>query len=157
MNTINVGDSLIESQIHSLSEHLLSIRRICSQPLYRDIVHKALDRVPGYGLGGAAAVETALKLHEPIESWRDHLKKQVDTKLNELVKEFSSRQERLTEDQFKEALRQAIDSGDFLRHVHATTQSQQVTYLPYRQLQEWKHRAESAEKQLEVIRNTFED
>lgn len=65
--------------------------------------------------------------------------------LIDLMDEHRIASEKLTKDQFAMALRQAIASGDFERHVIIGTDRQSVVYIPYRE----KHRLECRIKLLE--------
>ena len=55
----------------------------------------------------------------------------------------------LTEAQFAEAIRQALSCGDFIRHVVAGTDAQQVIYLPYAREQELESRITRLEAALQ--------
>ena len=56
-------------------------------------------------------------------------------KLVEFIRQHLLAVDKLTEQQFSEALRQAIASGDFVRHV-TQDDRQAVTYIPYREVEQ---------------------
>ena len=61
-------------------------------------------------------------------------KEALDKFLNETVAEFHEKVATLSKEQFKEALRQALESGDFIRCVTAghMDHAQAIVYQPYR-------------------------
>lgn len=67
------------------------------------------------------------------------LKKNINEALEKVVREHRLRVENLTRSQFIEALKQALASGDFQRHVVAGSSYSQwrqaVTYIPFRHSQ----------------------
>lgn len=78
-------------------------------------------------------------------------------KFADVVRRVASEQEKLTEEQFIEAMRQAVACGDFERlclqpswdgenFIH----KQAVTYMPYRKVQELQSRIEELESRLSV-------
>jgi DeoR/GlpR family transcriptional regulator of sugar metabolism len=54
--------------------------------------------------------------------------------LEKMVREYHLSAENLTEQQLAEAIRQAIESGDFVRLVSKDGAKQLVTYLPHREV-----------------------
>lgn len=56
----------------------------------------------------------------------------------DLARKHTLAAELLTEKQLAEAIRQAIASGEFVRLVSVDNSSQQVTYIPFRELEEVK-------------------
>lgn len=56
----------------------------------------------------------------------------LDEQLRQAITEHNIRIENLTIDQTMEALKQALASGDFCRHIMVDPHAQTVTYMPYR-------------------------
>jgi len=73
--------------------------------------------------------------------------KHISDEIMRVIHEKMITQEKLTEDQFAEAIRQAIACGDFLKLV-TTDGRQQVIYVPYREVESLK----SQVRQLDAIR-----
>lgn len=61
--------------------------------------------------------------------------------------------ENLTKSQFLAILEEMIKSGDFLRHVCVDLNSQQVTYIPYRETERLKSKIIELEKEIEELKN----
>lgn len=57
----------------------------------------------------------------------------------------------LTEEQFIEAMRQALACGDFMRYVHIDGSCQSVTYEPFRECQSLRNRLKFFEQQMKAI------
>lgn len=55
----------------------------------------------------------------------------LNAAITEMVDRVYTEQERLTKAQMEQAFREALESGDFMRHVHYDGQS--VSYVPYRE------------------------
>jgi hypothetical protein len=68
------------------------------------------------------------------EEWHAEFEKAMQR----FIKAHNIRCEALTEHQMAEALRQAIASGDFVRHVRVLDDSQEVVYEPFRQAEALK-------------------
>lgn len=66
----------------------------------------------------------------------------------EVYRAYNRELEKLTKQQFVEVLRQALASGDFMRHV-LTGGGQRVTYLPYRRVDELEAKVKELEEALE--------
>jgi hypothetical protein len=60
--------------------------------------------------------------------------------------------ERLTNEQFVEAITQAIRCGDFMRLVHIAGNSQAVTYEPFRKVRELEARISELEAEVDDLR-----
>ncbi len=59
----------------------------------------------------------------------------IEETIRKLIVEHALATEKLTEQQLVEALRQALASGDFVRNIRVDAQTQQVSYLPFRNLE----------------------
>lgn len=68
--------------------------------------------------------------------------------VNAVAKERAAAEDKLTEQQFIEALRQALACGDFVRHICVDNGSQCVTYMPFRNEETSRARIEELERQL---------
>jgi len=68
--------------------------------------------------------------------------------LERTIKEVNEGIELLTREQFKEALRQAIMSGDFERCVLVDGSASNVTYLPYRKANQLRKEVQELEEKL---------
>lgn len=66
----------------------------------------------------------------------DKLRADASKKCEELVKANAIAAENLTTKQIAAALMQAIQCGDFVRHVRVDNQAQAVTYTPFAQEEE---------------------
>jgi hypothetical protein len=66
------------------------------------------------------------------KEWLD----KASDELLKISKELSKENEKLTREQFVEVLKQALASGDFMKHVYPQEGSQCITYIPYRRLSE---------------------
>lgn len=83
----------------------------------------------------------------------DQLNKQYKKALEELIAANNFKIENLTKSQFLAVLEQMIQSGDFLRHVCVDLNSQQVTYIPYRETERLKSKIIELEKEIEGLKN----
>lgn len=72
--------------------------------------------------------------------------------LEELITANNLAVENLTKSQFLAVLEQMIQSGDFLRHVCVDLNSQQVTYIPYRETERLKSKIIELEKELTELK-----
>lgn len=54
----------------------------------------------------------------------------------EFIKKYNIAVEELTEKQLAEALRQAIQCGDFIRNIRVTDNAQQIVYIPFARTEE---------------------
>lgn len=73
--------------------------------------------------------------------------------LKELIKTNNLKIESLTKSQFLAVLEQMIQSGDFLRHVCVDLNSQQVTYIPFRETERLKSKIIELEKEIADLKN----
>lgn len=82
---------------------------------------------------------------EHLDSWQQRVREAT----LELVKKHGIATDALTENQIADALRQAIECGDFIRHVVANDGRQTVVYIPFA-------REQRLEAQLAAIRELVE-
>lgn len=68
--------------------------------------------------------------------------------ISDLIKEHNIAVEKLTREQFVEAIKQAIQCGDFTRLVRADDNAQQVIYIPFKREQELLNKIEELEEAL---------
>lgn len=62
--------------------------------------------------------------------------KQIQEAIEAVVRRHGIATNELTETQMAEVIKQAIASGDLMRHVRIDTNAQAVSYIPYRELTE---------------------
>lgn len=80
------------------------------------------------------------------------LRTTFEAAVEKLVEERSLAVEQLTKDQFVEALKQAIKSGDFQRLVSVDGR-QAVTYIPFREVEALKSRVSELEEIVDASRD----
>lgn len=73
--------------------------------------------------------------------------------LEELITANNLAVENLTKSQFLTVLEEMIQSGDFLRYVCFDLNSQQATYIPYRETERLKSKIIELEKEIEDLKN----
>ena len=82
----------------------------------------------------------------------DALQERFSEELDALVREFAIKQNNLTRQQLAEAIRQAFDCGDFQRCVFVSPgKEQEVTYQPYRLLQQLAESRDELRTQVERL------
>ena len=64
----------------------------------------------------------------------------LNTLIEDFVRKHQLAVESLTEIQLAEAIRQALLSGDFMRNVLHDGSKQAVVYIPFREVEELRHR-----------------
>lgn len=77
--------------------------------------------------------------------------------MDEVWRRVSEDAEQLTKEQFIEALKQALRSGDFMRYICAGENSQCVTYEPFRKVQELEARIRELEDEAQRLRNRLNE
>lgn len=80
----------------------------------------------------------------------------LDDAIDKLVQEHQIHAEQLTRRQLAECIKQAILSGDFVKHVHSSgaVESQAIVYLPYHEAQQLRDRIRELEQ---IIYDNIED
>lgn len=73
----------------------------------------------------------------------------VDEAIAKVIREHCLGVERLTEAQFVDALKQALASGDFMRHIQVGSSAQAVTYVPFREVEALRSRIRELEAEIE--------
>ena len=81
----------------------------------------------------------------------------VDKALEDVWARVSADVERLTKEQFIEALTQAIRSGDFMRFITVQGGGQSVTYEPFRKVRELEARISELESDGQRLRNRLNE
>lgn len=97
--------------------------------------------------------------YHPLDSFKAEfssaVSREVDAMIHEIGLARAREIERLTREQFKEALIQAIDSGDFLARVyvdrHENTELRCVTYEPGRRVRELQGRIAEQAKRIQEL------
>ena len=59
----------------------------------------------------------------------------IKQEVQKLIEEYQIQCEKLTREQLVEAIRQAVECGDFARYVRESGKSQTVVYIPYREFE----------------------
>lgn len=80
-----------------------------------------------------------------------NLRERLDEATRKLVREHNIACEQLTERQIANALRQAIECGDFQKFVHKDGASQHVAYIPFQREQELRGRVRELEDRIEQL------
>ena len=75
----------------------------------------------------------------------------IEETIRRLIADHALATEKLTEQQLAEALRQALDSGDFVRNVRVDSNAQTVHYIPYRERERLKEENQNLRAALEQI------
>lgn len=76
----------------------------------------------------------------------------LDEQMREAITAHNIRIENLTIDQTMEALKQALASGDFCRHIRVDPHAQTVTYMPYRLHEVLENKLLLYKKKLEAVK-----
>lgn len=76
------------------------------------------------------------------------LREQFDEAARELIRKHSIACDELTQMQLAESFKQALACGDFVRHVRASDNAQQVYYFPYRDAEMLRARVRHLEELL---------
>lgn len=80
---------------------------------------------------------------------QDEISKMADSIYNE----ESKLRDKLTKKQFREALGQAIASGDFMAYVRVEDGAQTVIYEPFREVEMLKTRIKELEEEVELLKD----
>lgn len=73
--------------------------------------------------------------------------------MQKLIEEYSLAEEKLTKEQFAQALSEAVASGDFIKYVRVTDNAQLVIYIPFARELELIDRINEPETELEVLKS----
>lgn len=130
-----------------------------SQDICRQcVISKSIDELASR-IRNPKAIITPPTKGDPGQStegiqWAEMLRKNAEEAIHKLADELHKEQDKLTREQFREALLQAIKSGDFAKHIRLTsfpiydTQKHEhqevsiVDYVPFRRVQELERQIE---------------
>lgn len=83
-----------------------------------------------------------------------------DEEIFKLIREHNILDEKLTENQMAEALKQALACGDFVRNIHLSrsgSYQSNVTYIPYREVERLKSQIKRLNDALSKIKDIIKN
>jgi protein-tyrosine-phosphatase len=90
-----------------------------------------------------------MKDFKPAEFHDPELQKQMDATITEMVRRQNLAIENLTRKQVEQVISQLFKSGDIIVQVAHDSNAQQVSYLPYRRVQELEAEIERLTNQID--------
>jgi hypothetical protein len=120
---------------------------ICNRCVYSNLIAALQKKIGTENKANQVKITPPPPFSTEGVQWTE-FQKNAEKAIFELADELHTHENKLTREQFREAIAQAIKCGDFMRYVQVGHGAQAVVYLPYQREQELESRIKELDTKL---------